>query len=73
MRVSSGSRNSAATSTRRPAVGIAPNSSAPNNVNRNEAPQIAARQMKSRSQGFVVVEAGKAVEVEAEVVKTGLG
>ena len=69
--VSSGSRNSVATSTRRPAVGMAPNSRAPNSVNRNDAPQIAARQTKSRSQDFDALALGRAEGFETEAVKTG--
>jgi hypothetical protein len=44
-----GSRNSAASATRSPAVGSAPNSAAPRRMNRNEDPQRAASNRNSRA------------------------
>ena len=67
---SRGSKNKVATSTRSPAVGIAPNSRAPKSVNRNEAPQIAARHTKSRSHGFCAVTGVDIDGLETEAVKT---
>src|SRR3990167_10692331 len=45
-----GHRNSAASSTRSPAVGSGPNSDAPMRMNRNEAPHRAESSMNSPSQ-----------------------
>ena len=48
----SGNRNSEAMTTRTAAVGRGPNSSTPIRMKKNDAPQIAASNIKSASQGF---------------------
>ena len=54
----SGNKNSAAMATRTAAVGNAPNSTAPRCMNKNDAPQMAARSTKSAPQGRGGREAG---------------
>src|SRR5512133_1152034 len=50
---SSGPKNRAAMDTRRPAVGMAPNSWAPRRMNRKDEPQMAASRTNSVRQGLV--------------------
>ena len=51
---SRGSKNTAATATRTPAVGSAPNSAAPKRMNKNDAPHSADSKINSTSQGLCV-------------------
>jgi len=52
--INTGSRNSAASATRRPAVGTTPNSAAPRRMNRNDEPHRAASSTNSRARaGFM--------------------
>ncbi|MNT20722.1 hypothetical protein D3C72_1560370 [compost metagenome] len=66
-----GSRNSAASATRRPAVGTGPNCEAPRRMNRNDAPHRTASTTNSGNQRITGMDAAEGRAVGGETVCAG--